>query len=116
MKITALELLKVLKTNPKESINYFSQIALGEKIVVKFGFDKNSISITFFITGKSNSKNLCISKKIDKLFETDNNFEPLNNYLPNIKKITKYHFSPYLKINNEPEMYAAMIGFEHIKE
>ena len=113
MKKTTRQVLDILKDTPKEAINYFAQMALGDKTDVKFGFVKDSVSITFIITGKPQKKELCISKKLDKLFETEADLEPLNNYLPSVKNPIKFHFSPYLKINETPEMYAGRIGVEH---
>ena len=113
MKNITYKLLKIIKKDPKESIKYFGKISLGDKIDVKFGFVSHSVSITFFITGKQRDKKLCISKKLDKLFETSTDLRPLNEYLSSVKFPVKFHYSPYLKINEEPEIFAGMIGIEH---
>jgi hypothetical protein len=106
--------LHLLKNNPKETIQYFQKIALGDTTEVKFGFVPHSVSVTFLITGEPKKQNLCISKKLNLLFETSTDLEPLNEYLPGVKQIKKIHFCPYLKINEEPVMYAFQIGIDHI--
>ena len=116
MMTTTQQLLRIFKTEEKEALEYFSKISLGDKHELKFGFDRDSVSITFFITGKSHSKNLSISEKLDSLFEINTDLEKLNKYLTKVKKPIKFHFSPYLKINKggEPQLYAARIGVEHL--
>ena len=113
MKEVTRKLLNVLKKNPKNAIKYFQQISLGSKTDVKFGFVRDNISITFIIYGKEQDKNLCISQKIDRLFDTEANLEPLNKYLDTVQKPIKFHFSPYLKINKEPLIFAGRVGVEH---
>ncbi len=116
MKKTSQQLLRILKTKEKEAIEYFDKISLGDKHEIKFGFNKSSISITFFITGKSQSKNLAISDKLDRLFENNSDIEKLNKYLIKVEKPIKFHFSPYLDISkeNEKQLFAARVGIEHI--
>ncbi|OQX99941.1 MAG: hypothetical protein B6I24_01140 [Bacteroidetes bacterium 4572_128] len=111
MKEITYNLLKILKKESKKSIKYFNKISLGDKTEIKFGFSSDSVSITFFIYGKPKYKNLCISKKLDRLFFDKKNLESLNKYLINMKSPTKFHYSPYLKINKEPEIFAGRIGF-----
>ena len=113
MKQTTQLLLQILKHKPKEAIEYFKQVALGDAVEVKFGFLRHSVSITFFITGKPQQQSLCLGKKLDQLFGTSSNLEPLNNYLPTVKNVQQIHFCPYLKINPEPEIYAFQVGVDH---
>ena len=105
MKKTTRQVLDILKDTPKEAINYFAQMALGDKTDVKFGFVKDSVSITFIITGKPQKKELCISTKLDKLFETEADLEPLNNYLPSVKNPIKFHyiFEDFVKLEKKTD-------------
>ena len=105
--------LNILKQQPKLSDNYFNKIALGNKTEIKYGFVKDSISLTFLITGKPRNKNLSMSKKVNKLFQTNTNLDLLNEYLNEIKNISRFFYAPYLKINEKPETYAFRISIDH---
>ncbi len=115
---TAKQILDLLKFHPRESIEYFSKIALGDSTMMKFGFDQTGLSINFFITGKPQKQKLCLSKKMQYIIESDNqtDFAPLNNYLPKVKNPVKFSFSPYLKINETPDIYAFRICIERKKD
>jgi len=112
---TSQQILDLLKYRSKESIEYFGKIALGDMALIKYGFNSTNVSITFLITGKPQKQHLCISKKMQQFIESDKStdFEPLNNYLLKVKNPVQFHFCPYLKINEQPEMYAFQIGIEH---
>ncbi len=115
MKQTTQLLLNILQKNEQEAIEHFDELALGDQTEVKYGFDKNSISITFIIRGEQHSQILSMAQKLDRLFDTQTKLDALDQYLQEIENPTKFHFSPYLKINADPEIYATRIGIEHEK-
>lgn len=106
-------LLRLYAHRPTQAIGYFSQMALGNGTVVKYGFVADNISIIFIIAGKPRQRNLSISRKPHRLRDTTSNLTALNDYLPNMKNPVKFHFPPYLKINHQAGMSAARIGTEH---
>jgi len=114
MKQTTLQLINILKSKEEEAIEYFNQIALGDQTDVKYGFDKESLSINFIITGSPKEKHLGYAEKLDQLLNTNSDLNSLYEYLPRIKNAIKFNFCPYLKINKEPEMYAARFSIYHI--
>ena len=65
---SATLLLSILNQKHKKATEYFRQIALGNKTEIKYGFVKDSISITFLITGKPQQKEISMSKKMEILF------------------------------------------------
>ena len=105
--------LNILKQQPKLSDDYFKKIALGNKTEIKYGFVKDSISLTFLITGKPQKRNLSMSEKIKTLFQTNSDLDLLNEYLLEIKNISRFFYAPYLKINEKPETYAFRISIDH---
>ncbi len=105
--------LNLLQQDSAPAVDYFKNISLGKKTEIKYGFVKDSISLTFIVTGKPEKKDLSMSEKIKILFQTNSNLEALNQYLPEIKDISKFYYAPYLKINEKPEMYAFQIQINH---
>ncbi len=103
----------LLQQDSTLATNYFDNISLGKKTEIKYGFVEDSISLTFIITGKAEKKDLNMSEKIKILFQTNSDLEALNQYLPEIKDISKFYYAPYLKINEKPEMYAFQIQINH---
>ena len=113
MNPAARKVLELLKHRPKEAIEYFSKIALGDSVEIKYGFVEDSLSITFGIKGVRRDQKLSISKKIDQLFETVTDLTRLDEYLPTIKNPEKFYFSPYLKIQDDPLFYVARCTIDH---
>ncbi len=107
------KLLKLLKHRPSEAITYFSQVALGDSVHIKYGFDKDGVNISFAVYGERRLQDLCISKKLDGLFRTDQDLSRLDEYLSTINEPEKIFFSPYLKITDQPLMYVGQIGVNH---
>ena len=76
---------------------------------------KNSISLSFIISGNQKEKELNMSAKLCKLLEKESKTQKINTYLQKIKKVEKINFLPYLKISkdNEPLTYAFRISINH---
>lgn len=107
-------LLTILNKHEKESSDYFSKICVNEqKTLVKYGFVKDSVSINFFTYGIVENKNFKLSEKLNLLLNTDENLDALNEYLGQIKEPYTINFSPYIKINDDPIMYAFRISINH---
>jgi hypothetical protein len=113
---TAKLLLDILKQNEPQTSEYFKNVLVGQKTVIKFGsIDNEEISLNFLIKGEIDKNIDDLERKVNALFNTDTELSIINEILSNIKTPVQINFAPYLKISkdDEPLQHAFMINIKY---
>jgi hypothetical protein len=93
--------------------DYFKQIKVNrEKTLIKFETKAdNNISITFFIHGEPQKKELPFEDKINRIFRTKEDLSILDQLIAEINLPYYFTFSRFIKISkeNEPTLHTFQI-------
>lgn len=77
-----------------------------DKTLIKFGhIEGDGLSIAFFIHNEPDASITSYEEKIQCLLNTDDELLLKLDDVIDTSKLCDINFSPYLKINNEPEIY-----------